>query len=212
MKKLKIGNYYCGLGGNRKLWGNEHDITAIELDPEIARLYKESFPNDTVIIGDAHEHLLQNFRNYDFIWGSPPCPDNSKAKFWGHQNTPYYPDLRLYQEYILLDNWFKGKFLIENVDPYYDTLIPGKKIGRHIFWSNFNIGNPAFKEADIKNGNIKEWSDLHGFDISTYKGNQRKDKILRNCVHPETGLYILNCARNIITKSNVNQLDAFIDS
>ena len=30
-KKLKILNLYAGIGGNRKLWGNEHDITAVEL-------------------------------------------------------------------------------------------------------------------------------------------------------------------------------------
>lgn len=35
---MKILNLYAGIGGNRKLWGNEHDITAVELRPEIAAL------------------------------------------------------------------------------------------------------------------------------------------------------------------------------
>jgi len=36
---MKILNLYCGVGGNRKLWGNDHDITAIEADPLIAQIY-----------------------------------------------------------------------------------------------------------------------------------------------------------------------------
>lgn len=41
---MKILNLYACLGGNRYKWGNEHEITAIELDPELARMYKERFP------------------------------------------------------------------------------------------------------------------------------------------------------------------------
>ena len=39
-KKLKILNLYCGIGGNRKLWGNKYNITAIENDPEIVKIYQ----------------------------------------------------------------------------------------------------------------------------------------------------------------------------
>lgn len=35
---MKILNLYAGIGGNRKLWGNEHEITAVELDPDIAAI------------------------------------------------------------------------------------------------------------------------------------------------------------------------------
>ncbi len=71
---MKILNLYAGIGGNRKLWGNEHDITAVEIGPNIANIYSEFYPNDTVIVGDAHEFLRANFRDFDFIWASPPCP------------------------------------------------------------------------------------------------------------------------------------------
>lgn len=37
---MKILNCYAGIGGNRRLWGNEHDITAVELNSEIANIYK----------------------------------------------------------------------------------------------------------------------------------------------------------------------------
>jgi site-specific DNA-cytosine methylase len=68
---MKILNLYSGIGGNRKLWGDAHEITAIEFNEEIAMIYKDYFPNDEVIIADAHEFLLKNYMNYDFIWSSP---------------------------------------------------------------------------------------------------------------------------------------------
>ena len=58
---MKILNLYAGIGGNRKLWGDEHEITAVELDENIAKIYKELYSNDTVIIGDAHEFLKEHF-------------------------------------------------------------------------------------------------------------------------------------------------------
>lgn len=59
---MKILNLYVCLGGNRYLWGDEHDITAVELDPELARMYQERFPNDKVIIADAHQYLLDHYK------------------------------------------------------------------------------------------------------------------------------------------------------
>ena len=117
--------------------------------------------------------------------------------------------MRLYEEILFLKHYFNGKWVSENVKPFYTPLIQGKEIGRHLFWSNFPIGNYKSEEADIKDGNIGDWQKLHGFDISKYKFNQRKDKILRNCVHPETGLYILDCARNIIRKEDTTQTTIF---
>ena len=42
---MKILNLYAGIGGNRKLWGNEHEITAVEINPKIAEAYKTFFNN-----------------------------------------------------------------------------------------------------------------------------------------------------------------------
>lgn len=53
---MKILNLYCGIGGNRELWGNDHEITAVEIDKKIAEKYAFKFPNDRVVIGDAHEY------------------------------------------------------------------------------------------------------------------------------------------------------------
>ena len=54
---MKILNLYCGLGGNRTLWGDEHEVTAVEIDADIAKIYQDRFPDDTVVIGDAHKFL-----------------------------------------------------------------------------------------------------------------------------------------------------------
>lgn len=76
---MKILILYAGIGGNRKLWGNEHEITAVEIDPDIAKIYKDFFPDVNVIVADAHEFLLKHFKEYDFIWSSPPCPSHSRV-------------------------------------------------------------------------------------------------------------------------------------
>ncbi|GAG21491.1 unnamed protein product, partial [marine sediment metagenome] len=61
MNKMKILNLYAGIGGNRKLWGDEHEVTAVENNPEIAGIYQNNYPKDHVVIGDAHFYLLQHY-------------------------------------------------------------------------------------------------------------------------------------------------------
>jgi DNA (cytosine-5)-methyltransferase 1 len=80
VNKIKILNLYACLGGNRYKWDEvaEIEVTAVELDPEAAKLYKERFPKDTVIVADAHQYLLDHYREFDFIWSSPPCPSHSR--------------------------------------------------------------------------------------------------------------------------------------
>lgn len=205
----KVLNLYAGIGGNRKLW-TDCEVTAVEINPEIAAIYKDFFPDDTIIIGDAHQYLLDHYKEFDFIWSSISCPSHSRARFWSSKGNDsvkeVYPDLKLYEEILFLDNYFDAKYVVENVKPYYKPLInPSFEIGRHLFWSNFNINKKNFKEADIKHGNINEWQNLHGFDISKYRLKNRKDQILRNCVHPETGLHIFNRARDIQVQENTPQ-------
>lgn len=216
MKKYRILNLYAGIGGNRKLWDDDHEITAVEIDPKIAEIYKSYFPNDNVIVADAHKYLLEHFKEFDFIWSSPPCPSHSRMNtlmynFKDSKKKDYeYPDMRLYQEIILLENWFDGLFVIENVIPYYTPLIPAKEIDRHYFWSNFRIENftPSSKTT-IKGSDYKIVSEFYGFNISGYKGKQRKDRIARNCVHPETGKHILNCAINKDKQNSIKQIGLF---
>ncbi|MCP4181432.1 MAG: DNA cytosine methyltransferase [bacterium] len=215
MEKYKILNLYACLGGNRYKWdevAGNLEITSVELDPELARLYQERFPNDKVIIGDAHQYLLDHYKEFDFIWSSPPCPTHSRIQTsLKDRDTfkPYYPDMNLYQEIIFLEQFFKGKYCIENVIPYYDLLIPGSKRGRHIYWTNFKLPEKVSYRCG-KIGGLNEVNKLcafHDYDFYQYKGTQRKDKIARNLVDYEAGRTILETAMNIQRQNNSKQLE-----
>ena len=138
---MKILNLYACLGGNRYKWNevkNDIEVTAVELDEEIAKLYQERFPGDKVIIADAHQYLLDHYKEYDFIWSSPPCPTHSRFNVsMKNKRKMVYPDMALYQEIIFLKHYYKGKYCVENVIPFYETLIPAKKRNRHLYWTNF---------------------------------------------------------------------------
>lgn len=194
---MKILNLYAGIGGNRKLWNNDIEVTAVEINPDIADIYKDLYPNDKVIVGDAHEYLLKHFREFDFIWASPPCQSHSNLNFynWNIPQRLRYPEMTLYQEILLLKHFFKGKWVIENVKPYYEPLIPPTfKADRHYFWSSDFILVPETIRTftDIKDKN-REMEKIFGFDLSPYKIESKlKRKILRNCVQPTIGNYIFN--------------------
>ena len=193
---MKILNLYSGLGGNRRLWGDEHSITSIELNEEIAMAYKDNFPNDEVIIANAHEYILSNYKDYDFIWSSPPCQSHSKIRQYilvkSNQKQAIYPDMSLYQEIIFLKANAKCKWVVENVKPYYKPLIaPSVEIGRHCFWSNFHIPVVEYeKSVKIKYSTIKEYESNYNISAKAVKTNRKQ--VLRNCVEPEIGLYVLD--------------------
>ena len=202
--KIKILNLYAGIGGNRKLWGNEHEITAIENNPEIAKIYQDFFPNDKVIVTDAHTFLQDNFMNYDFIWTSPPCPTHSRMRFKAYCNgkgKALFPDMKLYEEILFLQQYTKGKqikFVVENVKSWYEPLIHPQYVGRHSFWANFDIPKIEIKTNDTGNNKgvtLQTKMDAKGFDIKNWHGyNGDKRTLLNNCVEPKLGLHILNCA------------------
>lgn len=201
---IKVLNLYAGIGGNRKLWENV-EVTAVELNPDIARVYKHFFPKDQVIVTDAHEYLLNNYKEFDFIWSSPPCPTHSLCNnFLNAQGVIRYPDLKLYEEIIFLKHWFKGLWCVENVISYYTPLIKPYEAGRHFFWSNFfisgkiekakfNITNMRASTRDTTAVNLKKLGALHGFDFSNIK-TKNKTRLLRNCVNPELGKAVFNAA------------------
>lgn len=200
---LKVLNLYAGIGGNRALWENV-DVTAVEINPDIANIYKGFFPNDKVIIGDAHDYLLKHYKEFNFIWSSPPCPTHSKINFSnGGRWAVKYPDMKLYQEIILLKYWFKNKWVVENVKSYYEPLIKPQEAGRHYFWSNFKITNykppihigamnkGGHRKRTIREAQIPELLEMHG--LKDFK-IANKHQILRNCVLPKLALHVFNCA------------------
>jgi DNA (cytosine-5)-methyltransferase 1 len=110
--------------------------------------------------------------------------------------------MRLYQEIIFLQHYFKGKWVVENVISYYEPLIKPVKLQRHYFWANFTIPEIELEADHIRGRNIPECEQELGFDLSSFKspskrgpGRRRdveKDKLLKNCVHPVLGQHILN--------------------
>lgn len=110
-KRKRILNLFAGIGGNRGLWGDEYHVTAVELNPAIAATYAKRFPNDTVIVGDAHEYLLRHYKEYDFIWASPPCTTHTMMMRYNctdeRSERLVYPDMTLYQEinYSSVSGW-----------------------------------------------------------------------------------------------------------
>ena len=210
---MKILNLYACLGGNRYKWGDDHDITAVEWDEELARLYQERFPNDKVVVGDAHQYLLDHYKEYDFIWSSPPCPTHSRLVQSNKNKIKMkYPDMSLYQEIIFLDKLYNGKYVVENVIPYYEPLIPAKKRHRHLYWCNFNLPNILTnREARISTGlqEVKKLCEFHDYDFYKYKGKQPINKIARNLVDYEAGKTILDTVMGIRTKQNINQTELF---
>ncbi len=199
---MRVLNLYAGLGGNRKLW-TEVEVTAVERDPKIAAVYQELYPNDTVIIGDAHNFLLQNAQEFDFIWSSPPCQSHSRMIRSGRNRKPRYPDMKLYEEIIFLQYNFSEPWVVENVKPYYEPLIKPRYLGRHAFWTNFNfkqIEEPKFKNF-ISSGTIEakqklmDWLDIHYEESIYYEGNHDPCQILRNCVHPIVGKHIFESSQ-----------------
>lgn len=200
---MKILNLYAGKGGNRKKWGNNHEITAVEFDSKIADIYKKLYPNDTVIVGDAHQYLLDHYKEFDFIWSSPPCQTHSRANYFiNYITNSRYPKMELWQEIIFLKTFFKGKFCVENVISYYEYFIPPTaEIGRHYLWSNFYIPKIQLPKAEV------------GTMMKKYVGTGKHahDKQLedRNCVNADLGLHIFNRAFEIYNYSQNTQVGLF---
>ena len=215
MQKLKILNLYACLGGNRYKWDEVADIevTAVELDHEAARLYQDRFPNDIVIVADAHQYLLDHFKEFDFIWSSPPCPSHSRIRISQKNRETFeykYPDMKLYEEIIFLENFFEGKYVVENVIPYYEPLIQAQKRGRHLYWTNFLLPSDINERETIGIGQakdeVKKLCEFHDYDFYKYRGEQPINKMARNLVDYEAGKTILETALGIIKNRNKEQL------
>jgi len=200
----KFLNLYAGIGGNRKLL-EDVEVTAIEYDPDIARIYHELYPNDKVIVVDAHQYLLEHFKEYDYIWASPPCPSHSTVRKMGcnprsyeeeGQNKPMFPDMKLYEEIIFLKYYYKGKFCIENVMPYYKPLIPAKKLDRHLFWTNYPLNVQRFNIKRKHDMTLQEFEDSLGVNIRGKIDNNKLRMIYRNCVDSMIGKFCYDMAFN----------------
>lgn len=198
---MKILNLYAGLGGNSNLWDDsKHQITHVEIDLKIAKVLQDRKPNQRVVVSDAHEYLLKHYTEFDFIWSSPPCQPHSKMNKFTRHNTIRYVDGKLFEEILFLKHWFKGKWVVENVVPYYEAPFNPQKIGRHLFWSNFDVGSFHIEQpknfinlATTESKKVMmDWLGIH-YEKNIYYGNNHCPvQILRNCVHPLLGQHVFN--------------------
>jgi DNA (cytosine-5)-methyltransferase 1 len=119
--------------------------------------------------------------------------------------APMLPDLKLYSYILFLKHFFKGKWCVENVIPYYDAPIkPTVQLGRHYFWSNMCIPFKEFVNNEIKHNDVSGDQRRFGFKIEEFGiDNKQKRTILRNCVDPKIGLYILDCAKEKIIQAQL---------
>lgn len=202
---MKILNLYAGIGGNRKLWGPEHEIVAVESEQYIADAYQELYPNDTVIVTDAHQYLLDHYKSFDFIWSSPPCPTHSRMRLSLVKSKPVYPDMKLYEEILFLKHFYKGNWVVENVIPYYEPLIkPTAVIDRHCFWSNRQINESTYER--LYKGRITDQSKetlAREYGIELPEGTKDQRKLLRNAVNPKAGLAVFE---------NINRVEEAVDT
>tara|TARA_R110000824_G_C15218138_1_gene677313 strand:- start:3261 stop:3869 length:609 start_codon:yes stop_codon:yes gene_type:complete len=195
---MRILNLYAGIGGNRKKWTG-HDIVAVESAPKIAAVYATLFPDDDLIVGDAHQYLLDHSGEFDFIWSSPPCQSHSEMVKAGQNRSPRYPDMALYEEIIFLQHFAKVPWVVENVKPYYQPLVPATKVGRHLFWSNLDLTGvedvPSLKgfvyQKQVTKQDLMDWLGIQ-YEGNVYYGNNHcPSQVLRNCLHPDLGSQIL---------------------
>ena len=209
----KVLNLYAGVGGNRKLWQGV-EVTAVEKNSVIASIYADLYPQDKLIIGDAHQYLLKHYSGFDFIWSSPPCQSHSQMRqnlAVRFRDTPAkYPDMALYQEIIFLQANFNGLWLVENVKPYYKPLIPPTfEMQRHLFWSNFYVQSKQFPTDILRSAQVPDLQIHTGIDLNQYKLSNKR-QVLRNCVYPPLGEYIFaQAARRLTSKSSRPQERGF---
>lgn len=124
----------------------------------------------------------------------PPCPTHSVLQMTRYYDEKLkYPDMTLYQEIIWLQSFYKGKWVIENVKPYYKPLIqPTFVMERHCYWSSDFIMAQEHTDGaytDIRD-DVHAMEKAYGYDLSKYARTVEVRKVLRNAVKPEDGKYI----------------------
>lgn len=196
---MRVLNLYAGIGGNRAKWRG-HNVTAVEKNERIAAIYERLYPDDRVVVADAHEFLQGNVGDFDFVWSSPPCQSHSRMARATRHKRPRFVDLRLYEEVMFLREFGPHYWAVENVRPFYEPLIkPTFSVGRHCFWAshdcvvedvkrppNFiNMANLAGRSA------LQDWLGIHFDEVVYYEGNHCPAQVLRNAVHPNIGRDVL---------------------
>ena len=134
---IKILNLYSCIGGNRYKWdevakeiGVEIEVTAIELDQELAFLYQERFPNDKVIVAD-YEPLI-------------PAQKRHRHLYWTNLNLPNVLSERTFEGFSKTDNEVKKLCEFHDYDFYkYKGTQRRDKVARNLV--DYEAGKTIFK-------------------------------------------------------------------
>lgn len=187
------------------MWPEHVEVTAVDMDENVLKVYEYHHPQDTIINGDAHQYLLDHHTEFDMVWSSPPCQSHSRMQKATRHDVTKYPDMSLYQEILFLEHFFEGKWVVENVRPYYEPLMPAQSVGRHLFWANFIIRAHEIPQPDdfIFLGTVpdteklKDWLGIHypqDMGAIYMHGNHCPGQALRNAVHPILGRAVFDSA------------------
>lgn len=190
---LKILNLFSGIGGNRKLW-KDVEVTAIDNDPEICRVYQKSFPDDVVICDDALDYINYNkLDKFDLVWASPPCITHSRIQ----TIRMNMPDMStLYGTIVWLRDMRKINYVVENVISWYTPAYNPKKIKRHYFWSSWDLDIDDFESEYKLDGSVYKMNKYLNMPIDLLNVRySRKRQIIRNCIDPKLGNAIIESFR-----------------
>lgn len=210
---MKVLNLYCGVGGNRKLWPDSWEVTAVDAFDKVLDVYHDNFPGDVVVEQDCRTYLTNlrksgELNSFDAVWSSPPCQSHSKMVKATRHNVHPFPDMTLYEEIIFFQHRYKGEWVVENVQPYYSPLIePSAVVGRHLFWTS---GGDLSTVTDVKRPanfintanlagmrQLQDWLGIHYQTPIYYDGNHCPCQVLRNAVHPELGKQVAEKVFNV---------------
>lgn len=195
---MRVLNAYAGIGGNRHLWPADWKVTAVEWDRRVAAEYERRYPQDLVLVSDAHEHVIQHADLFDAVWTSPPCPTHSRlakvnASRYGHDLAP---DPRLMAEVKHLRS-VGVRHVVENVHTYYTPeVLPDLVTDRHYYW----MTTPPLLLAPLRRTIIGGWeegsassdelADSYGLPRLEPGSVPDRNRAMRNAVIPQEGLQV----------------------
>lgn len=182
---------------------------AVEIELELARIYKDRFPGSYVTVGDAW-NCLDSIENYDLVIATPPCQSYTNAA-GARRREP--PDTRI----IALLNALRrhGTYILENVNStWLQENLPGwQQSGRHLIWTNvvltylpeppypenfcFIKGVPARQRPglSITESYIRDLQAWYGVSLNRrvyIRGNHDPGQVYREAMHPTLMKYIFD--------------------
>jgi len=158
--------FCCSGGSSMGLYNAGFEVEGVDVNPELSRFYPFKITH-----GDVFDLEEGFFRDFDFIWASPPCQNYSIGTIAFRNAGKEYPDL--------VD---KTRKLLNKTDiPYIIENVPGAPIRKDLMLCGtmFNLGVIRHR-----------WFELHDISIPQPKHEKHKGSA-------STGEYII-CATGVV--------------